>query len=1431
MKHYLFLILCLFSSVVSAQPQKESTGNFEFGQVSGPCIEKACTLVLKKKYNDPLVFLMPSFSDKSDNLEIIKNEIEDLKNKVNIYCSWNELWKPWKPWKLCEINKNNLKKKKSELYNSTWNDAPSTLRIISINKINSHDVTVKFRQYFAPYTSDTYNNGLKLKSIGKCKGETWCIEKKPMRNISYFVIDNGSDINLGSQGRIIARQETVNKYIKYKDDIFGESNFVNSNLNKNINYGVIVSIQAPANISELPRSGIFNYSYKYKWFTAATAINKNRTKIYLALDRGETVLALDSNKWIKTPQKIAYLTVYGSGQYKGLLFSLGNGETPNTLGDNNDYKGFGNVTVPPQRQCKDLVSVPNSNKFKDKPLIIASKNSRNGSDGGIFRLCRQTVKKPYEVSFVTDEDLNEPRRGGEDEACGGQDCIERRHANESYGFMAFQQVVSPSVCQLFPGPVQTWKESKNGILTLNHSAKIMGAALIDSKRYVGMNVNDPTPDKEKDNCDGEECYSIGDNFELYAKENTGLETKDFNDNIYDIDNSKKEYWIDSLWVGPDQIVSFPRQTILHVKNLELNGNYSGLVANLCAAGANAKDCDNANPDDLIIYVHGNNGRVNISNGAFIRGLIYSQSNVDISSGAKNNSGIYGALTAPNVSIEGSSQSKYHGFIYGQSVCISSTPKYTLMLSPDMTSTLCDSKKITFSVNSTNSDTYNGTVSFTLTSASSGEWSTTENFTSGVTKFKSGSNTYLLPIFNNHASIWLRSDGVTTVNINASIENNTVTATGQYHFSMADDVYFSMTNKQENIIAGKTFNTTITAKICGVGNKAKTLTQYSGPKFLYLKTDYIQPTTPAFDLSKTQIKVEVITGSTIRATDYLDIKFDKGVSPKLTLKYREAGVIKWRVTDPNYTFEKIQSSGKKRRLTKSISINGVLGINSRPWTFAICPLTFNGKNKYDNASGTSNGGEAYTAAGKPFDIVAKPLIWQIGDPDSESAMVDVSEQIYCNRPVTQNFFAKDAPSLNTGVTLSNGGLDSPNNGQKGVFSSQPQTDNSQQEFNGLLIADNSWSEVGSLWVNANLTNYLGMTVNSSKRHIGRFFPAYFGLTHNQLTPAMTSFTYMGQPFPVHWTVNAFNQQGKALDNYDQFAETLTAKFGFVVKNNNGGDDKRLLLQDPVPEKWSHNTENSHSYINYQSNVTYARKGFLSMPLTTSPDGPDELWQLWLNLLNPSDNRPIDSPRLLTSELCSSKDGCTNPTVQKLISLRIGNINPMRYGRMALQDAAGDIGKSLTIPLRVEYWNGAEFVTNTDDSASTFDGANYCRQILIQEPVPHTPNNPTTSGAGTVNLGQPLLSQLMANPDGDFKQQIRFWQRLSAFTKPTQIAKTPKIYCKDSASNQPWLSYNWRGIGDEDPSATVTFGVYHGNNRIIYRGETNDAGQSIPYLNYQ
>ena len=511
MKHYLFLILCLFSSIVSAQPQKESTGNFEFGTLSGPCLYNECTVTFKKKYNDPLVFLMPSFSD------------------------------------------------------GHWNDAPATLRITDISSESA-----KFRQVITPYNEKklalTFEGGCfqnkphhyRNKNITNFtkNNKEWCLEAIPMKNISYFVIDNNSNINLGDYGKILARKILVDKYIKggesldynkyvkdnkckleSKKNCLSQEEFLSKysvNIDSSVmtgKYGVVVENQSGISNKLLyrvknknkkiiaPTSNIV-LNKKY-WFTPSVEIYNN--KPYLSLDRSEVPSAINSK------QNIAYLLIQGSGVYKGLKFALGRDKTFDSV--NSGDTGWKGILSSPKNQCELTTKIPIS--FSEKPLLLASKNSRFGTDGGFLRLCQQKYNKDdglSKISFVTDEDLNEKN----------SKSLERNHHAENFGFMAFQQVVSPSVCQLFPGPVQTWKESKNGILTLNHSAKIMGAALIDSKRYVGMNVNDPTPDKEKDNCDGEECYSIGDNFELYAKENTGLETKDFNDNINDIDNSKKE---------------------------------------------------------------------------------------------------------------------------------------------------------------------------------------------------------------------------------------------------------------------------------------------------------------------------------------------------------------------------------------------------------------------------------------------------------------------------------------------------------------------------------------------------------------------------------------------------------------------------------------------------------------------------------------------------------------------------------------------------------------------------------------------------------------------------------------------------------------------------------------------------------------------------
>ncbi|MCG9704296.1 DUF6701 domain-containing protein [Photobacterium damselae] len=1395
MRYFIILLwLLLSSNNVFAATQDQ----FEFGSVAGPCIDDTCSISLKNKYQDPLVFLMPSFSYQvdHDNLDDLQDDIDEINEEISKYCRW-------KNSRYCRGLKNELLKKEQELKNMPWNDAPSTLRVVSVK-----DGIVKFRQYFAPYTPEHDDKGLELKSFGECEGENWCIEKKPMTNISYFVIENGADINLGSKGRIVARKINVNKYIKYKDNIYDNAVIVKSPLNQSLNYGVIVNTQAPNNTNELPSSGVFNGRYKYKWFTAAVALKKNRNNIYLALDRGETVLHNKNEyeyPWLSAPQEVAYLTVYGSGQYKGLLFSLGGDSTPNTLGNNSLYKGFSNVTLPSKRQCEHLVPVPNSSQFSGLPLMIASKNSRNGSDGGILRLC-QLQSNPLKVSFVTDEDLNEPRRGNDTEACGGQDCIERRHANENFGFMAFQQAVDSETCELFPGPVQTWESNKKGIFSINNHTVVTGTPLVNSQRRVGFQhvfyygVNQ----YKFVTCSGSRCFSNG-TFSRKLKLDDWPQNDDGAFEPSKINSTKKEYWFSSLYLHQGQHVVFPTGTVIHTKALGMaGGNLGGSILRSASGKA----------DDLIIYVHNNpNYIATITNGSQLTALLYSEQKVSISSSYGSElTGITGAVTALDIDLIGQDSLSPKSYIHGQSSCFESEPNYSLTITPETkTNTLCDDQPITFNVQASDgsSSNYTGKIHVTISSRFGGQWANNASFSNAKTFDNTAS--FQLNVKNNQAKFWLRANDAEKITVSGSIDKMEGAAPiGVYSFIPGG---FKITPQSANIIAGKPFSATITAVACPAKGKEKPISMYDGEKTLNFSTQYQSPKTGNVAVNILRDNSQLTTSATIR--------FNKGESEPLTLQYSDAGSLIWNVTDPNCTTESCLLTDGKNRQAQELKrllpdgLKGSMTINSRPWTFAICPAQ--GK----NIDGTALGGQPLVAAGDYFYLHVRPVVWQPGG--SESDPISTTAYNLCNAAITPNFFKSDAPRLNVNISLNEKQPVSPVGGDYGQLSGNLQANN--HTGNDYLNYRLTWSEVGSVPLKASgQSDYLGMPINPGYRSAGRIYPAFFGFTHNELTPAMGSFTYMGQPFPVHWVVNAFNRQGKAVGNYDKFAPKLTAKFAFDIKNSGSNSEERLLLQQPLPQTWSHNGENHHSYMSYQSDVTFARQGFQALDKVTTPDGPYNSWQLWLTITNPNAGRPAQDPRRLTPELCNPNDGCSDPDLSKMTELRLGNTNPMRYGRMVLQDAAGDIRGPVAIPLRVEYWNGAAFETNADDSGSHFDGRNYCRQILY--PQPDKGNSPSTSGLGNVDQGVASNEKLVAYPDvpvlEPFKQQVRFWQRLSNSTEP----KGNGISCRGTYTYQPWLSYNWRKQGDEDPSAIVTFGVYQGNKRIIYRAE---AG--VTSSNYQ
>ncbi|HIF9350819.1 TPA: DUF6701 domain-containing protein [Photobacterium damselae] len=1406
---FFICFIFIFSGVIYAET---GTPTFYFDQVSigdNSCLvsDNGCTINIDKPIRDingtvtgyspvdfntrPLIFVMPTI-DYGAN-EYIGRDAPATLRITDIHQNNRGGYKFTVKQDIANYNDEflNLDGHNSRYYWHYWNSYQQVIKknLAAENKIENKK-SKDFKQE-------------ELRHI-KQENELWeelpfSLYVKPMPLITYFAIEPGT-IKLAGKGKITAGEVVLDKYIDSKVKLY-KGNTLNKNvLNKlerekyvktvsnygfSSNMGVIVNEQPNNNNS---------------WITPYAINYADNT--YIGLDGSE----VNSSNYVEEPITVAYLQVEGRGVFKGLNFILGRDETKNTL--QKDLVFPDTITKPVEEECNAYMDISNTDfDFSDvvkKPLMfLASKNSRKGSNGGWLRLCNKKNRdQSLQVSFVNDEDLNERNVRS----------IERKHHEESVGFMAFQRQVSETTCSMFPGPVQTWK-GNNGVLGIDPKIIIKGVPLINGERRVGFNnvIYNSNPTYKA--CDGYICKDDGqfankiDLGDFPVNDDGNLENQGDVNKLH----NKKVYFFNVIDLRNKKI-TFPKGSVVHAKNLSM-------ISSSIRSETN-------NPDDLIIYIHNkpvfNNiyhPYSDINNGSVITGLIYSERDVDISNGDLSKcdnyetcpevSRINGAITAKSIHAHGNYQ-MIGVEINGKSSCFESEPNYTLTITPETkTNTLCDDQPITFNVQASDgsSSNYTGQIHVTISSRFGGQWANNASFSDAKTFDNTAS--FQLNVKNNQAKFWLRANDAEKITVSGSIDKMEGAAPiGEYSFIPGG---FKITPQSANIIAGKPFSAIITAVACPAKGKEKPISMYDGEKTLNFLTQYQSPKTGNVAVNILRDNSQLTTSATIR--------FDKGESEPLTLQYSDAGSLIWNVTDPNCTTESCLLTDGKTRQAQELKrllpdgLKGSMTINSRPWTFAICPAQ--GK----NIDGTALGGQPLVAAGDYFYLHVRPVVWQPGG--SESAPISTTAYNLCNAAITPNFFKSDAPRLNVNISLNEKQPVSPVGGDYGQLSGNLQASN--RTGNDYLNYRLTWSEVGSVPLKASgQSDYLGMTINSGYRSAGRIYPAFFGFTHNELTPAMGSFTYMGQPFPVHWAVNAFNRQGKAVGNYDKFAPKLTAKFAFDIKNSGSNSENRLLLQQPLPQTWSHNGENHHSYMSYQSDVTFARQGFQALDKVTTPDGPYNLWQLWLTITNPNAGRPAQDPRRLTPELCNPNDGCSDPDLSKMTELRLGNTNPMRYGRMVLQDAAGDIRGPVAIPLRVEYWNGAAFETNADDSGSHFDGRNYCRQILY--PQPDKGNSPSTSGLGNVDQGVASNEKLVAYPDVSalepFKQQVRFWQRLSNSTEP----KGNGISCRGTYTYQPWLSYNWRKQGDEDPFAIVTFGVYQGNKRIIYRAEAGVASSN-------
>ncbi|MEJ6520028.1 MSHA biogenesis protein MshQ [Shewanella bicestrii] len=432
--------------------------------------------------------------------------------------------------------------------------------------------------------------------------------------------------------------------------------------------------------------------------------------------------------------------------------------------------------------------------------------------------------------------------------------------------------------------------------------------------------------------------------------------------------------------------------------------------------------------------------------------------------------------------------------------------------------------------------------------------------------------------------------------------------------------------------------------------------------------------------------------------------------------------------------------------------------------------------------------AYRKAGQNFGMTVQAMAWEKdGDTD------------FCSGNVSTPNFSDQTIKLASKVvvpSIASGGHD----GVLGVT-----TYNHSAQTNNLnTITNQTISEVGVFQIAAQASpNYLGSASSLNipigySVNIGRFVPDRFLVGDISVLPACGSFSYMDQPFPMSMSLKALNIGGAVTQNYFPPFSLATAKL--VGENNNNGVDLQSRLSTlPV---------NAASWVQGVATVDGAYRANLSrvtpnVATNQYQDGPFELLDIGVQLMD-NDPRPNGLYSYVASpDMDAATTGnCTNCNAKKITT------QILRHGRVVMDNTYGPETEILRMPTRAEYWNGANWVLNGDDSCTiaTYGLGSQVDNAALGynfDPDLTTGQSINRSGASsTFQAGQfDLLWRAVTSSGNLYRGQV---------TAPLDVPT--------------WLEWywNWNGVSPtslSDPRASAFFGRYRGHDRIIYWREVN------------
>ena len=523
--------------------------------------------------------------------------------------------------------------------------------------------------------------------------------------------------------------------------------------------------------------------------------------------------------------------------------------------------------------------------------------------------------------------------------------------------------------------------------------------------------------------------------------------------------------------------------------------------------------------------------------------------------------------------------------------------------------------------------------------------------------------------------------------------------------------------------------------------------YTGNKNIKFWQSYINPSSGTL--------VSAINGNNVGTNEAtavpINLAFVNGESSFSTV-YTDVGMIKLHALDNNVP-------------------EPATGIRGSTDNFVVKPAKFV-INVPNNPAATDSSGGVFAKAGDDF-------------------AVEVSAQNNDNN-ITPNYGNELVPE---GIKLIASTLVAPIDGRNGSTGTGVIGNNTL--FNkiapGVFRGENFYfDEVGIIRLRAMVgdENYLGVgnIEGTESQNVGRFIPHHFAVEGN--TPefnagcASGGFTYLNQKFQYKTkpliTATALNKFNVVTENYkDTFWKMGASNINVNYTYN------------------SATTPMDSTNANVDISVAQTGNGVGEIQLG---DGGG----IAFNKVSGTHIAPFNA-EISAAVNVQDEDGvayASNPYVfggtgiGEGITFYIGNA--IYQGRVSLSNTFGSEMQPLVMPLRVEYFNGSDYVVNSLDN---------CTSIT----------NPANIGLTTNPTGLSTTATFGSFANG--LGQINL-------TEPNQTGEVDvTLDLSATGTNTPHLQHDWPqdgndGVFDDNPIARGTFGIYKGSDKVIFIQEVTD-----------